>query len=414
MKLTVKNIASQELESGKRDQIFFDDDIPGFGLRLREGGFKGLVFQYKNSAGKTRRINLGSVSAVNLPEARKTAEGFYARAILKQDPAAEIRGAKERAQKTFGAAAELFLASQKERLRPRTYVNVEHHINALARPLHDMELSTIKLEHIAGLLADVGQKRKTGSITTGGKVVANRLRASLSKMFRWAIAGALHHSANPVTGANRNDEKSRERVLADWELRAIWYACQDNNYGAIIKLLMLTGQRASEISALRRSEIVESEIRLPGARTKNNRAHTIPLSAPARRILSGKLAQKSYVTSGHPDEVVFGRGRHGFTDWTKSKRELDKQIATMTGSPLSPWRVHDLRRSVATCMVDIGIEPHVVEAVLNHQSGSRAGVAGIYNRAKLEPQKRIAMDRWAEQLLAWIEERESNVTALRA
>jgi integrase len=410
MKLTVKNIGAQQLEPGKREQIIFDEEIPGFGLRLREGGFRGLIFQYK-SGSTHRRIAMGSVGAIDLAKAREDAKDYYARVRLGQDPAAEMRDAKAKREHTFGAAAKLFLARQRSRLRPSSYVDVERHIDVFAKPLHDLELAKIERRHIAARLVDTEQNR--------GAVTANRLRASLSKFFAWGIGEGLLDS-NPVSGTNRNEEVTRDRVLSPAELRAIWLALPDNDYGSVVKLLMLTGQRASEIADLRWPEIVDfrpsqagivgDEIRLPGERTKNHRAHTVPLTKAALKILEAVPPRTK--PNGTPRELVFGSGEGGFSGWSKAKDQLDERIAEMTGEPVVPFRIHDLRRSFATHAAEIGIQPHIIEAILNHVSGSKAGVAGIYNRALYEADKRIAMDRWADQLLAWVEERESNVTPL--
>jgi integrase len=402
MKLTVKNIPTLAIESGKSDQIIFDDSLAGFGLRLREGGRRTLIFQYKNAAGKNRRINLGSADPENLAKARQKAEEFKALVVLNKDPAAEIRDAGRRASETFEAAAKLFLAKQRVRLRPRSYVDVERHINVLAKPLHDMELAKIERRYIAARLAETEQN--------SGAITANRLRASLSKLFSWAIGEGLAE-VNPVSGTNRNEEASRDRVLSPAELRAIWLALPANDYGAVVKLLMLTGQRAGEFADLRRSEIVGEELRLPGERTKNHRPHTVPLSAPALAILADQPVRSK--ADGSVRELIFGSGEGGFSGWSKAKEQLDSRIAKMHGAPIPPWRIHDLRRSFATHAAEMGIQPHIIEAVLNHVSGSKAGVAGIYNRATHEPEKRAALVRWADLLTAWIEKRESNVAALK-
>jgi integrase len=402
MKLTTTNIQSQKLPVGKRDLIIFDEEIPGFGLRLREGGFRGLVFQYNNGSG-TKRIAMGSVDSINLAKAREDAKDYYARVRLGQDPAADLRDAKVKRAETFEASAKLFLDRQRARLRPRSYVDVERHIDVLAKPLHGMELAKIERRHIAARLTETEQ--------SSGAITANRLRASLSSFFTWAIGSGLINS-NPVTGTNRNQENSRDRVLSGKELRAIWRAVPDNHYGAVVKLLMLTGQRAGEIAGLQWSEVAGAEISLPAERTKNHRPHKIPLSEPAVAIIAAQPRRTA--SDGKPRDLVFGSGEGPFSGWSKAKEQLDTRIAEMIGQPLAPWRIHDLRRSFATHAAEIGVQPHIVETILNHVSGHKAGVQGVYNRALYGPEKRAAMDRWADQLLAWVEERESNVTPLRA
>jgi len=143
-------------------------------------------------------------------------------------------------------------------------------------------------------------------------------------------------------------------------------------------------------------------ITLPKERTKNGRRHTIPLSAPALEILTARTPYADRV-------LVFGRtGSRGFWNWNNAKRKLDEQLKIA-----EPWIIHDLRRTAATGMAGIGIQPHVIEATLNHVSGSKAGVAGVYNRQTYEKEKTAALDRWAEHLAAVIEGRASKVTPLR-
>src|SRR5262249_15591674 len=191
---------------------------------------------------------------------------------------------------------------------------------------------------------------------------ANRARSTLSSMFAWAIAEGLCES-NPIIGTNVQEEKPRARVLTDAELAAIWKAAPDEDYGRIVKLLMLTGQRRDEIGALRWSEIDTDAklIALSSTRTKNGIEHQIPLSIEAIEILKGCIRHR---------DLLFGNGPTGFAAWSRKKLAFDKACG------VKGWTIHDLRRTVATKMADIGVQPHVIEAVLNHVSGHKAGVAG--------------------------------------
>src|SRR5262249_42440820 len=177
---------------------------------------------------------------------------------------------------------------------------------------------------------------------------------------------------NVASYTEKRKEKSRDRVLTDAELKTIWKACADDDYGAVLKLLMLTGQRANEIGDLRWSEVHDEQILLPGERTKNGRPHIIPLSDVAKGILSSVPSKDR----AH----VFGRDDSGFQGWSKAKEKIDAQIADGKKPP-AHWTPHDLRRTVATRMAELGVQPHIIEAVLNHVSGHKGGVAGIYNRA---------------------------------
>jgi integrase len=207
---------------------------------------------------------------------------------------------------------------------------------------------------------------------------------------------------NPAALCNRNPEPSRDRVLSSDELRQIWAALPDSDYGAIIKLLVLTGQRASEISDLQWTEIdfERNVISLAASRTKNKRPHRISMSPMVRAILEARPQNGR--------EFVFGAGQQrGFSGWSRAKANLDEAVK------IPSWRVHDIRRSVATHMAEIGVQPHIIEAVLNHVSGHKGGVAGVYNRAAYEAEKTTALSRWAEHVTAIVEGRDSNVTPLR-
>ena len=189
------------------------------------------------------------------------------------------------------------------------------------------------------------------------------MRSKLSALFNWAISQGLIES-NPVVGTIKHEEKPRERVLSLPELVAIWHTLDDihtmTDFSAQIRLLMLTGQRRGEIGDLRWREVGDDAIVLPGVRTKNGLQHTIPLSKPAQTILLARLR-------GHDDDFVFRRKNDGkvIASWHRRKASLNRALAKR-GHKLAPWVLHDLRRSVATHMGEMGILPHVIEAVLNH------------------------------------------------
>ena len=402
MKLTAKSVRTAPLQAGKSEVIVFDDDVPGFGLRLRDGGSRTLVFQYKLGA-KQRRIALGSVSAIDFAETRKTAEKLYARVRLGEDPAGDKAETKAKAHRTFEPVAEDYLARQQENIRERSFADVQRHLRKHASPLHRLNLEKITRADIASCITSV---RKNSGAVTG-----NRVRATLSAFFGWAIGEGILDT-NPVVGTNRTEEKPRERVLSPTELRVIWRALAADHFGSIMKLLMLTGQRAGEIAGLRWSEVEGNSIVLPGERTKNHRAHIVPLSDAALEIVTAQ--PKRVAPDGKLRDLIFGIAEGPFSGWSNSKNALDTAIKKELGEGLPHWTPHDLRRSFATHAADkLGIQPHIIEAVLNHVSGHRAGVAGIYNRAAYEPEKRAALDRWAEHLMAIIEGRESKVVPLR-
>jgi integrase len=421
MKLSPHAVRTAELPAGKSEVIFFDEVVPGFGLRLRERGSRTFVFQYKLGA-KQRRMALGAATALGVSKVRQIAQRLHARVKLGEDPASDKSEAKASAARTFKAVADEYLEKRrndlsKGRLRERTYPDLERHLLKHSKTLHELQLAKISRADIASVLVSVTKN--------SGAVTANRVRTSLSGFFSWTIEQGIAET-NPVIGTSRHEEQSRDRVLAPAELRAIWSALGDDDFGSIIKLLGLTGQRAAEIAGLSWSEIADDTIVLPGERTKNHRPHIVPLSVAAAAIIAAQPKREER-------DLIFGRGSKPFSGWSNCKERLDARIKKATGKNLPHWTPHDLRRTFATYASGgmpehqvkklsardkedasgLGIEPHVIEAVLNHVSGHKAGVAGIYNRSSYAREKKAALDLWANRLMAIVEGRDSNVTSLR-
>lgn len=396
MRITISSAHRLKLKPGRKECIVFDEDIPGFGIRIREGGSRTWIFQYRIGS-KQRRMFLGSASdpQVNLADTRKVASKLHGQVALGQDPQRSREAAKRDAENTLGSAAEQYLESRKSSWRPGTYREVARHLTLHARPLHRIPIATVSQSDIVRLLDDIAKK--------SGGVTANRTRANLCALMGWVIKRGIKLPEGNVASYTEKavKEQPRERVLSDAELKAIWNGCLDDDYSIIIRLLLLTGCRANEIARLRWDEVHDEQIILPGTRTKNKRAHTIPLSDPAKAILAGLHRR--------PDRAcVFGRRQDtGFNGWSAAKRELDERAKA------EHWTVHDLRRTVATRMAELGVQPHIVEAVLNHVSGHKGGVAGIYNRASYDKEKREALNLWAEHVTALIEGRKAVVVPIK-
>jgi integrase len=390
MRLTVKSIDGVKLPEGKKDYIVFDDDIPGFGLRLREGGSKTWIYQYRVGP-KQRRIVLGPTKKLQLVAARQHAKELQSKITLGKDPAMEREEARHDAENTVGALAEKYLAARKSEWRAGSEVEIRRHLIKHAKPLHRSPIASVSQRDVAVLLDSIA-----------GNATSNRVRSSLSALFAWVLRQGIRlPEGNVVSYTGTRQEKSRDRVLSDAELKAIWAACFDDHHGAIIKLLMLTGQRANEIAALRWDELHDDQIILPGERTKNGRAHVVPLSEPARAILA--------TITKSDRRHVFGRDDTGYHGLTKGHVRLVRRI----DGELPHWTPHDLRRTVTTGMAELGVQPHIIEAVLNHVSGHKSGVAGVYNRATYDMEKRDALNLWAEHLLAVVEGRKAVVVPLK-
>ncbi|MGD0563495.1 MAG: tyrosine-type recombinase/integrase [Roseiarcus sp.] len=405
MKLDQASVARLVLPPGRSELRIFDEDLPGFGVRLRAGGKRTWIVQYRNAGGKTQTATLGSTAVVTAARARQAAKQNLADITLGGDPQAKKAELRARAAETLEAVATRFLSHQQERLKARSYEQVETHLTKHWAPLNGLSIHEITRRNVAAHLGKIAAER--------GPFAANRARTTLSGLFTWAMKEGVV-DANPVLGTNRKaDEKARNRVLADAELVAIWNACRDDDYGRIVRLLILTGQRRDEVGDMAKSEVslAARKWNIPRERTKNGRAHEVPLPDLALGILEPAILREGR----EKRDLIFGDGVGGFSGWSKAKAAIDERIAEATGAAPTPWRLHDLRRTAATQMAELGVLPHVVEAVLNHVSGHKAGVAGVYNLALYAAEKRRALDLWAAHVEAIVAGRAaSNVIPLKA
>jgi integrase len=399
MKLKNSTIDRIELPIGKMpgkkgDRILWDDDLPGFGVRIREGGSRNYIIQYKIGA-QQRRKSLGSTKELTLEQARKLAKKDLGRVANGEDPQGEKAAARATAAETFGAIAERFIAYQGNHLRPSSLASTRLYLTKYFKRVHALKIEAVTKREIVSVLETVNDK--------SGPVAADRAGSAVSALFAWAAKAGLVKD-HPAKDLNKYaGVTSRDRVLDDKEIAAIWLAAGDDSYGRIIKLLILTGQRRDEIAGLNRDEIIGQTIELPAKRTKNGRPHVVPLSDAAYALIEDLLVDDK-------GPFLFGRNRAGaFSGFSKAKTELDAKLPG-----IEPWRVHDIRRSVATGMAELGVEPHHVEAVLNHVSGHRSGVAGVYNRAAYLEPKTTALNLWANHIAVIVAQASgTNVTTLR-
>jgi integrase len=277
---------------------------------------------------------------------------------------------------------------------PTNYVAQERYFNCHWQALHDLPIGGVTRADVAASLTIIAKDK--------GPVAANRARSALSKLYAWAIGEGLC-DANPVIGTNKRDENGpRERSLSNAEVAQLWLAAGDDDYGRILKLLLLTGCRRAEIGDLKWSEIdLEAHtITLPGGRTKNGRQHVVPLTDSAVAILTS-------IERRGDREYVFGHTRAGgFCAWAIYKREFDATVKTK-----EPWTVHDLRRTVRTGLGELGVAPHIAEAVINHLPPK---LIRTYDRNKYESEKRAALAQWETHLKTVnAQATGANVTALR-
>ena len=389
MKLTKANIARITFPAGKTEHIVYDDDLAGFGLRLHPSGRRSWFVQYRLGQ-KQRRLKLGTVEQLDPEKARTHARAALAKVSLGTDPATETEQAKAQATITLKRTAEDYLARYaSNRLKPGSLAEVERHLRQHWKPLGERPLASIKRAHVAARLAEIARDN--------GPFAANRARAALSALFTWSI-GEGFADDNPVAGTHRpTEEVARDRVLTDAEIALVWRQSGAGDYGAIVRLLLLTACRRDEVGAMAWSELQGSTWSVPGERTKNGLPFDLTLPPMTLEVLQAVHAREGR-------DLVFGSRAGPFSGWSKAKVELDaRMLAALKAergsrAVLTPWRLHDLRRTAATRMGDLAVQPHVVEAVLNHISGSKAGVAGIYNRAAYREEKRAALALWAERI----------------
>lgn len=400
MLLTAKSVSALTMPEGKTDHIEWDAELKGFGYRLRAEGGKvrrTWVAQYRRT-GATRRIKLGDAAVLSAEKARTAAKKVLAAVTLGKDPQADRAERRSKDQLSMRAVVDEYLAAKAATLRPRSLFEFKRYLAGprYLKPLHSTPIDKIGRKDIAARLVAI--TRESGSIT------AAHIRTVMNAFFSWCMQMGYVES-NPTIGTIKpQDSEPRERVLTDTELAAVWCASGgDDDHSRIIRLLILTGCRRQEIGGMRWSEL-DAERGLwvlPGERSKNKKPHTLPLPPLAWDIINSvpRMANRDY---------LFGVRAEGFRAWAQYKRALDQALGDAVGS----WTVHDLRRTTATKMADLGIAPHVIEQILNHQSGHKSGIAGVYNKSSYEREVRAALLLWSDCVRALAEGGERKVVAL--
>ena len=379
MRLTDRTVAGLALAAGKGDRIHFDADLTGFGYRLRRGAggrlLRSWVIQYRH-AGVVRRYLIGPAKAIGAEQARAAARKLLAKIALGEDPQADRNVRRGRDRLTFRVIVAEYVAARAAAVRPKTQ-------GPHFRALHGAPLDRIGRKEIAACIVVIERER--------GTPTALRARAALSSLFVWAMRSGLT-DANPAANTPKPTiGRGRDRVLSDDELGRVWRASGDDDHGRIVKLLILCGARRAEIGGLCWSELdFDAGIwTLPPARAKNGRAHALPIMPMMTAILAAVPQRATR------DQLFGERGAGGFAGWSQKKRELDAK------SGVAGWVLHDIRRTVATGMANLGVAPHIIEEILGHSGGGhKAGVAGIYNRATYATAVRAALAVWHDHVRA--------------
>jgi integrase len=367
-RLTTKAVEAAKGAAGRRE--IPDQYVRGLYLIVQPTGSKSWAVRYRYG-GRPRKHTIGSYPVFDLKQARDKA-GVLLRAV------SEGRDPEQRRSGSVEDVVAQFLEQHCKSYRPRSLKEARRLLRLLDR-WHGRQIDSITRADIRALLARLADT----------PVQANRLHAHVSKLFKWAVANDIL-VASPVAGIGRPaKEQARDRVLNDTELATIWRAADKIGYpfGDIVKLLILTGQRRGEITGVTWSELdLEGGIwTLPRERTKNGRRHEIPLSRQAAAILE--------TAPRISDIYVFSNSGTPFASHDKGKARLDERCRTPT-----PWRLHDLRRTTASGLARLGVSLVVIEKVLNHTSGSFAGIVGVYQRHEYANEKRAALQQWADHV----------------
>ena len=399
VKFTQRRIEDLECPANKKDMLVFDDEQRGLGVRVTAGGGKSFLVQYRH-AGEKRRMPLGSCGALSLAKARLAARQIVGAVAAGKDPAGERKAAALEAKRealTLAALIEQWEALHLKRKRP----NYATAATATLRRVFVKHLDTP-----AGSLDRAIVVRALDALAANEKApMAGATARYGSALFGWAIRrGSV--SVNPFERMPIAPTVRRERVLSDDEIRSVWKATEGpGTFNAIVRALLLTGQRREEVSGLTWRELDPGLTlwTLPAARSKNGKPHVVPISTQMDALLRSQPR-----VSG--TDLVFPGARGVFSGWSKSKCRLDKD------SGVTDWTLHDIRRSVATGLQKLGVRLEVNESVLNHVSGSRAGIVGIYPRHDYASEKRAALTAWGERVEAIVEARAAtdNVTPMRA
>ena len=434
--MDLTDAAVRKLKPHKERREIPDAKASGLYLIIQPTGAKSFALRFRRPDGRAAKLTLGALDTstepaddpvlgapLTLAMARQLTATIHRERKRGVDVIAERKAAQERkrsdheerAGNTFAVAARRFCDDHKPdrdyRLKHWRYtarvLGLNYPVNGGAptvvvggladtwrdKPLADIDDHDI---HVAVREARDRGIRGSGRRNRGKSSARARfMHSALSLLFAWAIDERFDRNVktNPCKLVTRPGQAiPRDRVLTNAEIRLFWTATDTigEPFGALLKILLLTGCRREEVAGMRWSELSEDGATwtIPAARTKNWRVHDVPLSPLAQSIIAG-------VTKIEGDFVFTTTGRTSVSGFSRVKARLDVLMGAVP-----PWRIHDLRRTAATGMAAIGVPPHLVEAILNHTSGAKASVAGVYNRYAYEPEKKAALARWAAHVEA--------------
>jgi integrase len=401
-KLTAKSVEQAKPRRGRgaaiRNEIP-DAGKPGLYLVVQPSGKKSWAVRYRRlNDGKPRKLTLDGFSS--LAVAHRQAQEALDRVAEGHDPAGDKRQQRGGVADQFSAVAERYLRQHVRRnYRPLWAAEVERLLNVEILPRWgELRADTIGRRDVSELL--------DAMVERGSPVTANRTLAVVRRLFRWAHEKDIVR-ASPCDGLSRPvKERSRDRLLSDDEVRAFWRACGEVGFpfGPLGKLLLLTGQRLREVAEMTAGEIdLDQRLwTLPRERSKNDEAHAVPLSDAALEVI------ESLPRIRGPKGYLFTTtGQTPVSGFSRARGKIDKAM----GSP-PHWTFHDLRRTAASGMARLNIALPVIEKVLNHRSGSFAGIVGVYQRHDFADKKREALETWGRFVASLVDKPAANVVEI--
>ncbi len=372
----------------------YDDKLPGFGLYVGSSGARSYFFEYRPGRGRgvqKRRISIGKHGAPwTVETAREQAFEYLAGLRKGRDPLAERALAERAPDAARLVAAVIDEWLERDQAGNRSRNEVERVMRREVLPVWGGQpIEDIRKRDIIALIDGIADR--------GAPIMANRTLAHVKRLFRWAAARDIIEGDPAAHVEKPTPEVKRDRVLKDDEIAMIWGAAgtMDFPFGPAVHLLVLTAARREEIFGLSWREVNQESaaIHLPAERTKTKEGRTVPLS-PAALTLLDELPRFG------GGDYVFGQGGQApFSNVGHAKARLDRMIAEAQDTSMPPWRLHDIRRTVATGLQRLGTRLEVIEAVLGHVSGSRAGVVGIYQRHRFEEEARAALTAWGQHVI---------------
>jgi integrase len=366
-------------------QEIADAGCLGLYLIVQPTGAKAWAARYRRPDGRSAKLTIGSAADYSLAAARAAAAAARDRVDQGADPASRRRVSVATTGDSVAAHAAQFMAKYvAQHNRKATEKSADYTFNNIVLPAwRGRSVQDIRRRDVIELVEKTASDR--------GPFAARKLVRTLSKFFGWLLTRDVIE-ASPCPGVAAilpRQPKARERILSDLELAQLLKAADtDHPSDRAVWILALTGARRTEVGGMLWSEL-DPELRtwtIPAERSKNHRAHVVPLSAQAWEIIDAQRRIEGC------DFVLTTSGQRPINGWHKTKKRLSAEAGLVEQA----WRIHDIRRSVASSLQRLKVRTEVIERVLNHRSGTFKGIIGVYQVDPLELEVRMALQKWAD------------------